>query len=223
MAKVKICGITTQAALLHAISSGADFVGLVHFEKSSRHLSIEAARALAAEAKALGKARSVVLLVNPSDELVAEVVSKIAPEIIQLHGRETPQRVAAIHRLTEGCDIWKAVAVATAKDVTAAKAYLAPGHADLLLFDAKPPAGATRPGGNALAFDWAILEGVAQRNDFALAGGLTPDNVAAAVALTGAAIVDVSSGVESAPGQKDPALVERFIAAASEVGQSAQK
>lgn len=223
MAKVKICGITTEAALVHAIKAGADFVGLVQFEKSPRHLSIEAASALAARAKALGTARTVVLLVNPADELVAEVAAKVAPDIIQLHGDEPPGRVTAIRAQAGNCSIWKAVPVAVVEDVTAAAAYLAPPQADMLLFDAKPPPGATRPGGNALKFDWTILEGVAGRFKFALAGGLTPDNVADAARLTGAAIVDVSSGVEASPGQKDPELVERFIAAAHQVGQSAQK
>lgn len=223
MAKVKICGITDEAGLIHAIEAGADFVGLVHFEKSPRHLSIAAAAALAKSARALGKAQTVVLLVDPSDELVSEVKDNVAPDYIQLHGHETPERVEAIRAQAGNCGIWKAVPLKTREDVAAAQAYLAPGQAALLLFDAKPPPGATRPGGNALAFDWTILEGVASHFPFALAGGLNPDNVAGAAELTRAAIVDVSSGVEAAPGRKAPDLVERFIAAAHQVGQSAQK
>lgn len=220
MAKVKICGITSDAALVHAIGAGADYIGLVHFEKSPRHLSLDAAAALAATAKALGKARSVVLLVNPNDDLVAEVAERVSPQIIQLHGHETPQQVAAIRNRAPGCLIWKAVPVATRADVADVEAYLAPGTADLILFDAKPPADAPLPGGNGLVFDWTILDGMAERYGFALAGGLTPENVPAAIRLTGAAIVDVSSGVESAPGQKDPERVERFIAAAHDVSQT---
>ncbi|MBU1212771.1 MAG: phosphoribosylanthranilate isomerase [Alphaproteobacteria bacterium] len=222
MAQVKICGIATEAALAHAISAGADFVGLVHFAKSPRHVRLEEAADFVARARALGNAKTVVLLIDPGDELVAAVADAVAPDIIQLHGHETPKRVAAIRKIANRT-IWKAVPVATADDVAAAEAYLLPGVADLILFDAKPPAGASRPGGNALHFDWTILAGVAQRHRFALAGGLTPSNVAAAVATTKAAIVDVSSGVETAPGRKDPALVERFIAAARQVGQSAEK
>lgn len=222
MAQVKICGIATKAALAHAIEAGADYVGLVHFAKSPRHLTLAQAADFATNASALGGAKTVVLLVDPGDDLVAAVAHEVAPDIIQLHGHETPERVAAIRAIANRT-IWKAVAVATADDVAAADAYLAPGVADLILFDAKPPAGASLPGGNGLSFDWTILEGVATRHPFALAGGLTPDNVASAIALTAASIVDVSSGVESAPGQKDPDLVERFIAAAHEVGQSAAK
>ncbi|KUO64576.1 MAG: hypothetical protein APF80_01945 [Alphaproteobacteria bacterium BRH_c36] len=222
MAQIKICGITTEAALAHAIAAGANFVGLVHFAKSPRHLTLETAADFVAKAAALGSAKTVVLLVDPGDELVAAVANVVAPDIIQLHGHETPERVAAIREIANRT-IWKAVPVATAGEVAAAEAYLQPGIADLILFDAKPPAGASRPGGNALSFDWTILEGVAQRHPFALAGGLTPANVAAAVVLTKAAIVDVSSGVEAAPGRKEPVLVERFIAAARQVGQSAVK
>jgi phosphoribosylanthranilate isomerase len=219
MAKVKICGITTEVALTHAVETGADFVGLVHFEKSPRHLELDKASCLAKAARRLGSARSVVLLVDPDDDLVDSVVRDVAPDIIQLHGCESPQRAADIRRRSNR-PVWKAVAVATAEDVSGALAYLEPAGADLLLFDARPPKGAALPGGNGLAFDWTILKNERQRRPFALAGGLTPENVAAAIELTGASIVDVSSGVEASPGQKDPSLVERFIAAAKPMRQT---
>lgn len=222
MTKVKICGISTDAALAQAVEAGADFVGFVHFTKSPRHVSLDEAAGLARSARELGNVRPVVLLVDPDDELVARVADEIAPDIIQLHGQEQPLRVAQIRRRA-GLPLWKAVAVATTADVGSAEAYLKPDLADLVLYDAKPPPGATLPGGNGLAFDWTILEGVAQHHAFALAGGLTPDNVAAAIELTGAAIVDVSSGVEAAPGQKDALLIQRFIAAAKRVGQTASQ
>lgn len=220
MAKVKICGITSKMALAHAVTSGADFVGLVHFKKSPRHLELDAITRLAQVARAHDTVKSVVLLVNPDDALITAVAQNVAPDIIQLHGSETPERVAQIRRIASVA-IWKAVAVATVEDVEAARRYLKPGLADLILFDAKPPPSADLPGGNGLCFDWTILKGVSERFEYALAGGLTSENVAEAVQLTHAAIVDVSSGVEAKPGHKDPVLVERFIAAAKVVDQTA--
>lgn len=212
MTQVKICGLTSAAAIRHAISAGADYVGIVHFARSPRHVELDAAQELAACAGETSRARSVVLLVNPADELVDRVAHRVAPDIIQLHGSETPDRVAEIGNLAQR-PIFKAVPVATRQDVTGATEYLTPGCADVILFDAKPPPDANLPGGNGLSFDWTILDGVADEIPFALAGGLTPDNVAEAIARTKAAIVDVSSGVEAAPGEKDPKLVESFIRA----------
>ena len=193
MTMVKICGIRTEPALDAAIEAGADYVGLVHFAKSPRHLEIPAAAALAHRAREQGKAKVVVLLVDPDDALVDRVVAEIKPHILQLHGAETLERVTRV-RLDlemqgegrERTPMWRL-------------AYLEPGiRADILLFDAMPPKTPDAlPGGNGLAFDWRILEAVSARIPFALAGGLTPDNVGEAIQLTGAAIVDVSSGVES--------------------------
>lgn len=219
MAKVKICGLTSEAALRHAIGAGADFVGFVHFPKSPRHVDLETAAALSKVARQSPETRSVVLLVDPDDDLVDRVSRDVAPDIIQLHGSETPSRVAEIGNLALR-PVMKALAVATRDDVAQAGEYLMPGCADIVLFDAKPPPNATLPGGNGLSFDWTILEGVAKEFPFALAGGLTPDNVAEAIRLTNAAIVDVSSGVESEPGKKDPKLVQRFIAETKQVGQT---
>jgi len=217
--RVKICGLKTEAALDVALSAGADFVGFVLYPKSPRNVSVAEAGALvrAARAKDVG-AKTVTLLVDPDDALVDRVASEIAPDFLQLHGHESPERVAEL-RDRSGLSIIKAVPVATSDDVDAAFGYLAPGRADILMFDAKPPPDpAALPGGNGLAFDWHILEGA--RAPFALAGGLTPENVATAIALTGAAIIDVSSGVESRPGEKDPARIRRFLQAAKAAKQS---
>lgn len=213
--RVKICGLRTEAALDAALAAGADFVGFVLFPKSPRNVSVAEAAALVRHAQANGRAKTVTLLVDPDDALVDRVVDEIQPDLIQLHGHETPARAEAV-RSRSGLAVLKAVPVGTAEDVTAAYAYLAPGGgADILMFDAKPPADPSAlPGGNGLAFDWHILEGARGGAPFALAGGLTPENVAAAIALTGAAIVDVSSGVESRPGEKDPERIRRFLQAA---------
>ncbi|MCB1511682.1 MAG: phosphoribosylanthranilate isomerase, partial [Hyphomicrobiaceae bacterium] len=158
-----------------------------------------------------GRAKVVALLVDPDDALVSDVMRQVGPDIVQLHGSETPERVAAIKALA-GVAVMKAIKVETKSDAAAALAYK--DIADLILFDAKAPKGAVLPGGNGIAFDWHALEDVAPRVDYMLSGGLTPENVAAAIRLTGAKAVDVSSGVEKAPGEKDTALIHAFIAAA---------
>ena len=214
--RVKICGIRTSDALDAALDAGADLVGLVLFPKSPRNVSLDEAAALATRARDRGGAEVVTLLVDPDDALVEVVAQKIKPDLIQLHGHETPARVEAVRKMS-GLRILKAVPVGDADDVAAAFDHLAPDGraAEMLLFDAKPPADpGSLPGGNGLTFDWRILEAAKGRTPFALAGGLTPENVAAAVALTGAAIVDVSSGVESRPGEKDPECIRRFLTAA---------
>lgn len=211
---VKICGIKTEAALDAALDGGADYVGLVHHAKSPRHVSIERAAELCRYARVRGNAKVVVLLVDPDDATVENVIRTVKPDVLQLHGDESRERIMAI-RQTANTPIIKAVSVATAEDVAAAGQLRAPGiGAGILLFDAKPPKDADIPGGNGLAFDWRILTGDSMARPFALAGGLTADNVAAAIALTNADIVDVSSGVESARGVKDPELIRRFLTAA---------
>ena len=209
--KVKICGLTTEAALEAAIDAGADFVGLVVFPPSPRHLSPEAARPLAAKAR--GRAKIVALTVDPDDALLDAVVAAIDPDLLQLHGEETAERVAEVRRRWAK-PVMKAVKVETAEDAAAALAYR--GVADLILFDARAPKTATRPGGNGAAFDWSALREVKDKVPYVLSGGLTPDNVAEAIRVTGAGIVDVSSGVEVRPGEKDPALIRRFLQAAKQ-------
>ncbi len=213
---VKICGLKTEAALEAALSGGADYVGLVFCEESPRNLDLKTGRRLADTAR--GRAKVVALLVDPDDQRVAEVVAAVAPDVIQLHGAETPERVAHIARLAAR-PVMKAVKVETAADAEAALAYR--GVADLILFDAKAPEGraGALPGGNGAAFDWQVLEGVRGKLPFMLAGGLTPVNVGEAIRLTGAQAVDVSSGVESSPGEKDTELIRRFLREAKTANQ----
>src|SRR5262245_17863659 len=175
-----------------------------------------------AEARVLGKIAkgrigTVAVLVDPSDALLDEVAETVGPDLLQLHGGESPERVAAI-KVRTNLPVMKAISIATAADVAGARAYAA--ITDGILFDAKADAAAELPGGNGLAFDWRALQGFGA--PFALSGGLTPDTVANAVAMTGADLVDVSSGVERAPGDKDPDLVKRFIRAAKSVSQQAR-
>lgn len=205
--KVKICGVRTPAIVNTAAEAGADYVGLVLFPGSPRYVEVEEARVLAAIGK--GKVGAVAVLVDPDDALIDLVVERVRPDLLQLHGSETPDRVAAI-RARAGLPVMKAVAVERAADVTEARAYAA--SADHILFDAKARPDAALPGGNGVAFDWLTLKGFAA--PFALSGGLTPDTVGEAIRLTGAALVDVSSGVERAKGEKDAELVKRFIQAA---------
>ncbi len=215
--EVKICGLRDEAALDVALAAGADYVGFVFFARSPRNILPQAARILADKAR--GKAKVVALFVDPDDALVAEVVETVSPDILQLHGTETPARVAEIARRF-GRPVMKAVAVAGARDVQAALAYV--GSADRILFDAKAAQDDTDalPGGNGVAFDWRALAGLEGRIDYMLAGGLTPGNVAEAILLTGARAVDVSSGVETRPGEKDPDLIRRFIHAAKTAKQT---
>jgi phosphoribosylanthranilate isomerase len=207
--EVKICGLKTSASIEAAIDAGADYIGLVFFEKSPRHLSIDQARPLAEQARK--RARIVTLLVNPDDRQVREIVDEINPDFVQLHGTETPERVAEIRSLAKR-PVIKAIGVATADDIKASAGYFAPGsRADMIIFDAKPPKDALRPGGHGTAFDWTILSAIPAKISWMLSGGLTPDNVAYAIKATHAPAVDVSSGVESAPGVKDEALIRHFL------------
>lgn len=209
--RIKICGLSTAETLDAALDAGADYVGLVFFARSPRNVSIERASTLAARVR--GRAGVVALVVDAEDATLAEIVGEVGPDVLQLHGNESPQRAAAIYRRF-GCQVWKAVSVSTALDAEGALSYVAADPAIAILFDAKPPTGAVLPGGNGLAFDWHALETIQGRLPFMLSGGLTPANVAEAIRLTRPALVDVSSGVESAPGVKDPALIRAFIAAA---------
>lgn len=209
--EVKICGLKTEAALDAALASGADYVGLVFCAQSPRNLDIETARRLAERAR--GRAKIVALLVDPDDVQLDVIVAAVAPDVIQLHGSETPERVAEIAK-RYGRPVLKAIAVADASDAQTALAYT--GKADRILFDAKaPPGGAgVVPGGNGIAFDWQLLDSVRGKLDYMLSGGLTPGNVAEAIRLTGASAVDVSSGVERSRGEKDVELIHSFLQAA---------
>lgn len=213
--RVKICGLRSSEALDAALAAGADYVGLIFYPRSPRNVDLATAAALATRAR--GKATVVALLVDPTDAQVDDVVERVAPDMLQLHGKETPERVAEIRNRT-GRKIMKALAVETAEDASRALAYR--DVADLILFDAKAPKSLTNalPGGNGVPFDWRALAEVKDQVPYMLSGGLNPENVAAAIAVTGATAVDVSSGVERAPGEKDPDLIRRFINAAKATG-----
>ena len=211
---VKICGIRSVAALEAARAAGADFFGLVFFTRSPRALPLAEARELASLARTGPRTiSSVALVVDADDSLIDQIAAEVRPDWLQLHGKETVERARAIRTRT-GLKIIKAVSVSAAGNAERAADYLDAGAADLLLFDAKPPPGAVLPGGNGVPFDWRLLDPPQVRRPFMLSGGLTPENVTEAVRLTHAAIVDVSSGVESSPGDKDPGLIRRFVAAA---------
>ncbi|MGB4100541.1 MAG: phosphoribosylanthranilate isomerase [Alphaproteobacteria bacterium] len=204
---VKICGINDPAGLQAAVKGGARALGLVFFPPSPRAVSVEKARELTAIIP--GHINKVGLFVNPNDDALM-AVKNLNLNMIQLHGNETPRRVADIHALT-GLPIMKALPVAGIEDFAAVPDY-APLVAQFL-FDAKAPAGAAIPGGNATAFDWRLLAGRSFPRPWMLAGGLTPDNVATALRISGAAMVDVSSGVEDSPGIKNPDKIAAFCAA----------
>lgn len=206
--RVKICGVTTPEALVATLSAGADACGFVFFPASPRAISPEHVRGLAARAPHLLK---VGLFVDADDSLVDTAVSAGALGALQLQGSETPERVAALKART-GLPVWKAVGVKAAADVAEAARRFS--GADLLLLDAKPPEGATLPGGNGLRFDWRILADARPSMPWGLAGGLTAETVGEAIRRTGAPLVDVSSGVESAPGIKDVAKIAAFVEAA---------
>ena len=211
--EIKICGLTDAPAIEAAAEAGIDYAGFVFFPKSPRHLEIAAACDLAAGLPA--SVQRVALTVNADDTLLDGIVEGFAPDMLQLHGEESPQRVSEVRR-RYGRPVMKAVLVAGEEDVARADAYR--GHADLLLFDAKPPKSVPNalPGGNGLSFDWALIAAARPRGRWLLSGGLTPENVGEAVRITDARGVDVSSGVESAPGRKDPERIRRFVEAARE-------
>lgn len=207
--RVKICGLTEPAGLDAAVAAGAGYLGFVFFPPSPRNLGLDAARALALEVPP-GVAR-VALTVDATDAELEAITATVAIDMLQLHGAEDPARVAEV-RARFGLPVMKAVGIADTADLPRLDAYA--GVADQLLVDARPPRGAVLPGGNGLAFDWRLIAGRRWPVPWMLAGGLTPDTVAEAIRLTGALQVDVSSGVESAPGVKDPARVAAFCEAA---------
>ena len=205
---IKICGISTPAALDAAIAAHADHAGLVFYPPSPRNVAL--ARAAELGARADGRIGKVGLFVDAGDAAIAEAVGAARLDALQLHGGETPQRAAEL-RARFGLPVWKVIAVAGAADVAKAGSYA--GAADLILFDAKTPKGAL-PGGMGLVFDWSLLGSYRGAMPWGLAGGLSPENVAEAVRLTRAPLVDTSSGVESAPGVKDVDKIAAFCKAA---------
>jgi phosphoribosylanthranilate isomerase len=213
---VKICGLSTRETLDVALDAGADMVGFVFFSPSPRHLSLETARDLGKMAK--NRASKVALTVDADDATLANIVEALQPDILQLHGRETVARLRDI-RQKFGLPVMKAIAVATPADLAALPGYAA--VADRILFDARAPREATRPGGLGAVFDWHVLGNLDLKVPFMVSGGLHAGNVAEAVRVTRAGGVDVSSGVERTPGIKDPEMIRAFVRAARAVENDA--
>ncbi|MEQ9347363.1 MAG: phosphoribosylanthranilate isomerase [Thalassospira sp.] len=207
---VKICGINSEDALIAAMSAGADALGYVFFPPSPRHISLKGAKTLTERVP--NSILKVGLFVEAGDEALETAITAGNLDVIQLHGKESPDRVIAVKERF-GLKVMKAISVSTAADIEAAKVNY-DGVADFLLFDAKPPKDSILPGGNAVSFDWTLLSGQSFKSDWMLAGGLDPDNVAKAVEISQAPWVDVSSGVEKAKGVKDARKIANFIQAA---------
>jgi len=206
---VKICGLKTPDTLDAALDAGADLVGFVFFAPSPRNLNLSAAKALGAQVA--GRAGKVALTVDATDEMLFDIVAALKPDMLQLHGHESPERVGVV-RARFGLPVIKALPIARRADLAPIRLY--EKVADHILFDARPPREATRPGGLGTPFDWTLLANLAIPVPFILSGGLDPANVATALSITGAAGIDVSSGVERAPGEKDIGKIAAFVAAA---------
>jgi phosphoribosylanthranilate isomerase len=214
---VKICGLKTEDALDAALDAGADMVGFVFFEPSPRHVGFAAARTLGL--RVAGRAQKVALTVDADDAWFDHVVEALKPDLLQLHGKEKPARVTELRRRF-GLPVMKAIPVETRADLSAIATYA--GVADRLLFDARAPREATRPGGLGKSFDWHLLQDLEPSLDYMLSGGLDAFNVGEALRITRAPGVDVSSGVERAPGEKDPDRIRAFIAAARAAASAAR-
>ena len=206
----KICGLSTPETLDAAIKHGTSHIGFVFFARSPRNLTPDRAASLAGRVPP--HVKIVGLFVDPTEDDLDRILSQVRLDVLQLHGHETPETVARFAKM-HAREVWKAIPVRTAADRDAAARYK--GAASLILYDAKPPEGADLPGGNGLRFDWTLLSGHRHPLPWALSGGLDPDNVTEAIRVTGAPLVDVSSGVESAPGIKDVDKIAAFLKAAA--------
>ncbi|AZO26660.1 MULTISPECIES: phosphoribosylanthranilate isomerase [Mesorhizobium] len=205
---IKICGLKTDAAMAAALAGGASHVGFIFFARSPRYIEpVDAGRLRRA---AIGKAKAVAVTVDADDAFLDEIVAGMRPDMLQLHGAETSERVAEL-KARYGLPVMKVLSVSEAADLDRLKPYI--GIADRFMFDAKPPKGSQLPGGNGVAFDWRILAGLDAGLDYMLSGGLNAANVGDALRLANPPGIDISSGVESAPGVKDPALIEQFFRA----------
>jgi len=206
---IKFCGLSTGEAVDLAAALGAWKVGFIFFDKSPRYVSVKQAAGLADRARG-HRLGTVAVTVDAEDEYLDRIVSGMKPDTLQLHGKETPERVAEA-KARYGLPVMKAFAIREAADFSAVDPYL--GIADLMLFDAKAPQGSQLPGGNGVSFDWRLLEGIGEKTDYVLSGGLTTENVGDALEISCAARLDVSSGIERAPGVKDPEKMRAFAAA----------
>ncbi|MCQ8872812.1 phosphoribosylanthranilate isomerase [Mesorhizobium sp. LMG17149] len=205
---IKICGLKTDAAMAAALAGGASHVGFIFFAKSPRY--VEPAEAGRLREAARGKATAVAVTVDASHAFLDEILAQMQPDMLQLHGAETPERVAEV-KARYGLPVMKALPLSEAADLERIKPFI--GISDRFLFDAKPPKGSELPGGNGVAFDWRILVGLDGGVDYMLSGGLNAANIGDALRLADPPGIDISSGVESAPGVKDPALIEQFFRA----------
>jgi phosphoribosylanthranilate isomerase len=216
--EIKICGLMTADTLDAALDAGADYVGFVFFPPSPRHLGFEAARPLGERVR--GRAKKVALSVDADNDWLAASIDALKPDLLQLHGRETPERVAAVRSMFR-LPVMKSIPIETRSDLSPIRLY---AHAaDRLIFDARAPRQATRPGGLGKSFDWNLLAGIDSGIPFMLSGGLDAANVAEALRITQAAAVDVSSGVERSPGIKDLEKIRAFVRAVRAADVSAQK
>lgn len=205
---IKICGLKTEEAVAAALEGGASHIGFIFVEKSPRHVSVAEAARLRGAAR--GRALAVAVTVDADDASLDTIVAAMQPDVLQLHGRETPDRVAEL-RTRYGLPVMKAISIRDAEDLAAIAPYR--GVTDRFLLDAKPPAGAELPGGNGIAFDWAILASLDADVDYMLSGGINAGNIGAALQMVKPSGVDVSSGVERAPGEKDPEKIRAFFRA----------
>ncbi|MBD8653735.1 phosphoribosylanthranilate isomerase [Rhizobium sp. CFBP 13726] len=206
---IKICGLKTEEAVDRAVTRGATHIGFIFFPKSPRNIAPEIAGDLADRVR--GRAKIVAVTVDADDEELDDIVSLLRPDMLQLHGHESPERILHVKALY-GLPVMKAFSVKSADDLAGVDAYI--GVADRFLFDAKAPAGSDLPGGNGVSFDWKAMASLDQSVDYMLSGGLNKDNVATALSSTRASGIDVSSGVESAPGAKDLGMIDAFFDAA---------
>ncbi|MGB3386598.1 MAG: phosphoribosylanthranilate isomerase [Pseudaminobacter sp.] len=213
--EIKICGLKTEPALVAALDGGASHVGFIFFEKSPRNVTPENAGRL--RKAATGRAKAVAVSVDASDEMLDHIVATVAPDVLQLHGRETPRRVTDLKRRYR-LPVMKAFAIREAADLAAIAPYR--GIADRFLFDAKPPAGSQLPGGNGVSFDWRLLANLDGEVDYMLSGGLNAANIGDAIRFANPPGIDISSGVESAPGVKDVALIDDFFRAVRAASES---
>ena len=210
---IKICGLKTEEAVDKAVALGASHIGFIFFPKSPRNIEPSDAGRLADRVR--GRVKIVAVTVNADNDDLDEIVDQLAPDILQLHGSESPERVLNV-KAVYGLPVMKAFSVRDADDLKKIEPYI--GIADRFLFDAKPPAGSELPGGNGVSFDWTLLQSLDGNVDYMLSGGLNKDNVAEALAVTRAPGIDISSGVESAPGVKDAAMIDAFFDAVKEAG-----
>lgn len=212
--EIKICGLKTPEAVDRAAECGASHIGFIFFEKSPRNIEPDIAGALADRVR--GRVKTVAVTVDADNDELDEIIALMRPDILQFHGHESPERVLTVKAVT-GLPIMKAFSIRDADDLKLIEPYI--GIADRFLFDAKPPAGSDLPGGNGVTFDWSLLRSLDESVDYMLSGGLNKDNIAGALSETGARAIDISSGVESAPGVKDLQLMDEFFAAVGEASR----